>query len=92
MGSKASRDVESVGVPLAPLRDVWGPSRWLSLAGEARGSARARGILEALPWRQAEARPSYGTSKARYAFVRAPAVCESRKLQTISPTPHCWPT
>ena len=63
---------------------MWGPSRWLSLAGEARGSARARGILEALPWRQAEARPSNGTSKARYAFVGAGGV-------RVSQTPNYLP-
>ena len=83
-----SSRLASHSLSLSTQRRV-GPSRWLSLAGEARVSARARGILEALPWRQAEARPSNGTSKARYAFGGAGGVQMSRKLHRF---PHCWPT
>ena len=83
-----SNRLASHSLSLSTQRRV-GPSRWLSLAGEARVSARARGILEALPWRQAEARPSNGTSKARYAFGGAGGVQMSRKLHRF---PHCWPT
>ena len=79
-----SSRLASHSMSLSTQRRV-GPSRWLSLAGEARVSARARGILEALPWRQAEARPSNGTSKGALRFRRR------RRCANVSQTPSIPP-
>ena len=79
-----SSRLASHSLSLSTQRRV-GPSRWLSLAGEARVSARARGILEALPWRQAEARPSNGTSKGALRFRRR------RRCANVSQTPSIPP-